>query len=37
MKNTIHKLIIKTITLLAFAGALFVFYASINLLINLFI
>ena len=36
MKNTIHKLIIKTIVAVAFASAIFVIYASINLLINLF-
>lgn len=35
--KTIHKLIIKTITVIAFASAVFVIYASINLLINLFI
>jgi hypothetical protein len=33
----LHKLFIKTITVLAFAGAVFVVYACINLLINLFI
>jgi len=36
MKNTLHKLIIKTITAIAFAGAVFVIYTCINLLINLF-
>ena len=36
MKNTLHKLIIETITILSFAGSLLVLYACINLLINLF-
>ena len=32
----LHQLLIKTITAVAFASAIFVIYASINLLINLF-
>ena len=32
----LHQLLIKTITVIAFASAVFVIYASINLLINLF-
>jgi preprotein translocase subunit SecE len=32
----LHQLLIKTITVIAFASALFVIYACINLLINLF-
>ena len=36
MKNTLHKIIIKTFIMLSFISVAFVLYASINLLINLF-
>jgi len=37
MKNTIHKLIIKTFVTLSFISVAFVVYASINLINKLFI
>jgi len=36
MKNTLHKIIIKTFITLSFISVAFVIYASINILINLF-